>query len=1019
MAASGSTSRSRRQRLDGGLEAQLRSRPRRARPARAVSRVSSSRRSASARWRRSSSSRAAAARCGLALAAAALAQLAELASTIGEPVGDERGEAVDGAPAWRRARRGATSASRRASTAPLEPRLDLGQAACEELAALVEPGRRGPRGRRAGTPTAAARSSRWRLGVGHGPGPLGGVGLLGLEERQREPRARRRGPARGRAARRARRRARAARRPRWRRRGGRPRPAARPSVAAVSRPSCSSSWRASVAPRPGGPRRAASAAPCRLASACVGGGGGRVGPLAGLVERGAGGAGAEAVPTRQPVGAEAVAVAGDDDGVGVGEGGVDRRRPAAVDGDGARRAARRAARSTSASAARGRGARTGSPTGGGGAAPSVRRRARAPRRRRRRRRRLQRGDGRAGGVDAVDDDGGERLAGGRLERPPPSRRRSRPGRAACRRTPSTDGQALGAGAGAGLVEREAERLGPGRPRVAIGVGRAQRGLGLGDLLLGVGALLLGGRRAARRAAPRRPRPRRPRRAAGRPRRRAARASPRAWRAGPRRAPSSPVAALDARRAARPARRAPRRRRPVRRGRRRRPSRARSAARARRPARASARGELVALRARAPRPRRRPRPARRRAGRPRPRAWRSRPGRRRRRARARSRGGARRARAARPRAFSRSDSKRTRASPRSSPPVRPSSASAASTAVSSSARRAPQQRRPRSASSAAARRRRRRAGAASVASSRPARKSRSAGSSATRSPWRRAASAWRSSGRSWRRTSRSRSPRRVRLPSVAASRRSAFSLRLRYFRTPAASSMMRRRSSGRALSTASIWPWLTMTCCWRPTPVSESSSWMSSSRHGTPLMAYSLSPVRNSVRVIVTSVNSIGRRPGGVVDREADLGPAERRPLGGAGEDDVVHLLASAPREGAWAPSTQPMASTTLDLPSRSGPTTTVTPGSSSSAVVSAKDLKPFRVSVFRNIRRPSASGRAAERRGPRSDRRQTWQASRAVEGRSRAAATFSRTIVRPAAAARLALAVVHLAARPGSRPGLP
>ena len=144
---------------------------------------------------------------------------------------------------------------------------------------------------------------------------------------------------------------------------------------------------------------------------------------------------------------------------------------------------------------------------------------------------------------------------------------------------------------------------------------------------------------------------------------------------------------------------------------------------------------------------------------------------------------------------------------------------------------------------------------------------------TRSPWRRAASAWRSSGRSWRRTSRSRSWRRRRLASVASRRRSAFSLRLRYLRTPAASSMIARRSSGRALSTASIWPWLTITCCWRPTPVSESSSWMSSRRHGTPLMAYSLSPVRNSVRVIVTSVNSIGSRPGRVVDGEADLGPA--------------------------------------------------------------------------------------------------------------------------------------------------
>ena len=31
------------------------------------------------------------------------------------------------------------------------------------------------------------------------------------------------------------------------------------------------------------------------------------------------------------------------------------------------------------------------------------------------------------------------------------------------------------------------------------------------------------------------------------------------------------------------------------------------------------------------------------------------------------------------------------------------------------------------------------------------------------------------------------------------------------------------TSGRALSTASIWPWLTMTCCCLPTPASLSSS----------------------------------------------------------------------------------------------------------------------------------------------------------------------------------------------------
>ena len=40
-----------------------------------------------------------------------------------------------------------------------------------------------------------------------------------------------------------------------------------------------------------------------------------------------------------------------------------------------------------------------------------------------------------------------------------------------------------------------------------------------------------------------------------------------------------------------------------------------------------------------------------------------------------------------------------------------------------------------------------------------------------------------------------------------------------------------------------------------------------------------------------------QQPRGVVDRERDLGPAERRPIGGSGEDDVVHLGA-AQRPGA-------------------------------------------------------------------------------------------------------------------------
>ena len=61
--------------------------------------------------------------------------------------------------------------------------------------------------------------------------------------------------------------------------------------------------------------------------------------------------------------------------------------------------------------------------------------------------------------------------------------------------------------------------------------------------------------------------------------------------------------------------------------------------------------------------------------------------------------------------------------------------------------------------------------------------------------------------------------------------------------------------------------------------------------------------------------------------------------------------------GAWAPSTQAMASTTFDLPDPLGPTTTVTPGSSSSVVASANDLKPLRVRLFRNTAPANVTGR--------------------------------------------------------------
>ena len=105
-----------------------------------------------------------------------------------------------------------------------------------------------------------------------------------------------------------------------------------------------------------------------------------------------------------------------------------------------------------------------------------------------------------------------------------------------------------------------------------------------------------------------------------------------------------------------------------------------------------------------------------------------------------------------------------------------------------------------------------------------------------------------------------------------------------------------------------------------------------------------------------------QQPGGVVDREADLGPAER------GRDAVPAKITSSifwlrTALGAWAPSTQAIASTTFDLPEPLGPTTTVTPGSSSSVVASANDLKPLRVRLFRNTASATLPGPQARIQG--------------------------------------------------------
>ena len=142
----------------------------------------------------------------------------------------------------------------------------------------------------------------------------------------------------------------------------------------------------------------------------------------------------------------------------------------------------------------------------------------------------------------------------------------------------------------------------------------------------------------------------------------------------------------------------------------------------------------------------------------------------------------------------------------------------------------------------------------------------------------------------------------------------------------------------------------MTCCWRPTPVSDSSSWMSSSRHGAPLIEYSLSPDRNRVRVMVISASSVDSLPE-LLSMVRDTSARPRAGRLAVPMKMTSSIFAERTVRGPWAPSTQATASTTLDLPLPLGPTTTVMPGSNSSTAGSAKDLNPLRESDFRNTGR--------------------------------------------------------------------
>src|SRR4051794_665487 len=84
-----------------------------------------------------------------------------------------------------------------------------------------------------------------------------------------------------------------------------------------------------------------------------------------------------------------------------------------------------------------------------------------------------------------------------------------------------------------------------------------------------------------------------------------------------------------------------------------------------------------------------------------------------------------------------------------------------------------------------------------------------------------------------------------------------------------------------------------------------------------------------------------------------------------------------------SPSTQAMASTTLDLPEPLGPTTQVMPGSSRNVVAEAKDLKPLTVRLLRctELRGSAVSSALLSHAGyPQGVRRAGYAALKACAG---------------------------------------
>lgn len=123
------------------------------------------------------------------------------------------------------------------------------------------------------------------------------------------------------------------------------------------------------------------------------------------------------------------------------------------------------------------------------------------------------------------------------------------------------------------------------------------------------------------------------------------------------------------------------------------------------------------------------------------------------------------------------------------------------------------------------------------------------------------------------------------------------------------------------------------------PVSINNSMISLRRQGVLFSRYSLSPDRYSLRVILTSLNSVGRIPllFSMVTETSDRPKAffVAVPL-----KITFDIEAERKCDGRCSPRTQRMESTILDFPQPLGPTIAVRPLSNLTWVLLAKLLNP-------------------------------------------------------------------------------